>query len=415
MKKNVWILNHFATDMFFSKGGRHYWFAKYLKYMGYNPVIFSCNSKHGVLDTWFSKDDLYFEEKEELTDIPFVIVKSSLYRGNGKDRILNMIRFYINVQKAAKEYAKTHEKPDVIYASSVHPLTLVAGINLARYFKVKCICEVRDLWPLSLVEYGFLKENSLITKALYRGERWIYENSDEIIFTGGGFYDYVEERGWNNFISKSKIHYINNGIDLNEFKRNKETFTIEDKDLTNKDSFKVIYTGSIKKVNNLGLLLDIAKKVNNNKIIFLIWGDGEEKELLIKRVTDEKIKNVIFKGRVEKKYIPFITSSADLNFAHCNPSKLFRFGISFNKIFDYLAAGKPILCDFKSNYNPVVLLNAGKEVENPKPENVASVIEEFFRMDKDEYNEYCYKALTGAKKFDFNNLTKELCNIIEKL
>lgn len=413
MKKNVWILNHYATDMLFSKGGRHYWFAKYLKREGYEPVIFSCNTKHGVLEKFFETDKLWIEKKADEIDVPFVIIKSSLYKGNGKDRILNMIGFYRNVQKAAKEYAKTHEKPDVIYASSVHPLTLVAGIKLAKYFKIKCICEVRDLWPLSLVEYGFLREYSLIAKALYRGERWIYEKADEIIFTGGGFEDYIKERGWNKFISKSKIHYINNGIDLNEFERNKENFRIEDKDLNNKINFKVIYAGSIKKVNNLGLLLDIAKKIKNKKIVFLIWGDGEEKELLIERVKNEKIKNVILKGSVEKKYIPYITSSANLNFAHCNPSDLFRFGISFNKIFDYLAAGKPILCDFKSNYNPVILLNAGKEVEMPEPENVADIIEDFFRMEENEYNEYCHNALIGAKMFDFENLTKELCKIIE--
>ena len=137
MKKNVLILNHYATGMFFSKGGRHYWFAKYLKKEGYDPVIFCCNAKHGELENYFDTDQLWIEIIAEEIDVPFVAVKSSLYKGNGKARVMNMVRFYRNVQIAAKEYAKTHEKPDIIYASSVHPLTLVAGIKLAKFFGIK--------------------------------------------------------------------------------------------------------------------------------------------------------------------------------------------------------------------------------------------------------------------------------------
>ena len=75
------------------------------------------------------------------------------------------------------------------------------------------------------------------------------------------------------------------------------------------------------------------------------YGDGDEREALQQRVAEENISNVVFKGRVEKKYVRYITSCADLNIAHNTPSSLFRFGISFNKLFDYLAAGNaaPIL------------------------------------------------------------------------
>ena len=78
-------------------------------------------------------------------------IKARKYQGNGKQRVLNMVDFYRNVKKAAVEFAKKNAKPDIIYASSVHPLALVAGIQLAKKFGVKCICEVRDLWPESIV------------------------------------------------------------------------------------------------------------------------------------------------------------------------------------------------------------------------------------------------------------------------
>lgn len=114
---------------------------------GYAPVIFCANSKHGKPECFLETDALWEERIAEEIDTPFVFVRARTYTGNGKQRVLNMIDFYRNVKKAAKEYAAQHGKPDVIFASSVHPLTLVAGIQLAKQFGVKCVCEVRDLWP----------------------------------------------------------------------------------------------------------------------------------------------------------------------------------------------------------------------------------------------------------------------------
>ena len=81
--------------------------------------------------------------------VPFVFIRTKTYRDNGEQRVLNVADFYRNVKKAAKEYAEQHGKPDVIYASLAHPLTLIAGIRLTKQFGVKCICEIRDLWPES--------------------------------------------------------------------------------------------------------------------------------------------------------------------------------------------------------------------------------------------------------------------------
>ena len=297
MKTNIWILNHYASDMYFDHGGRHYNFAKFLRRAGYAPVIFGANSKHGKAERFFETDALWEEHVAEEIDTPFVFVRARTYTGNGKQRVLNMIDFYRNVKKAAKEYAAQHGRPDVIFASSVHPLTLVAGIQLAKQFGVKCVCEVRDLWPESIVVYSnrFTKDNPLI-KLLYRGEKWIYKRADALVFTMEGAYDYITEQGWEKDIPRSKVHYINNGVDLEQFDYNTEHFHVDDPDLDDPNTFKVVYTGSIRKVNNLGLLLDAAKCVTDPRVKFLIWGDGDEREVLERRVRDAGLTNVVFKG-----------------------------------------------------------------------------------------------------------------------
>ena len=415
MKKNIWIMNHYAGSMFFDRGGRHYNFAKYLRRAGYEPVIFCANSKHGQQELFFEDQDLWHEHIAEEIATPFVFVKARAYQGNGKQRVLNMIDFYRNVKKTAREYVKTHKRPDIIYASSVHPLTLVAGIQLAKHFGVKCICEVRDLWPESIVAYStrFTRSHPLM-RLLYHGEKWIYKKADLLIFTTEGAYDYIVEQGWEKDIPRSKVHYINNGVDLETFRYNREHFQIEDPDLRNPDLFQVVYTGSIRLVNNLGLLLDAAKQVTDPKVRFLIWGDGDERPMLEQRIRDEGIGNVGFKGKVEKKYIPYIVSQADLNFAHNTPSPLFRFGISFNKIFDYFAAGKPILTDFPCTYNLVIQSNSGVAVENATVHEIARAIERMATLEEGEYMKFCNNALNAAEIYDFKNLTQKLIAIISQ-
>lgn len=414
MKKTVWIMNHYAGNMFFDQGGRHYNFSKYLKQAGYEPVIFCCNASHNKPELYFPGIELWEEHIAEEIGVPFIFAQGRTYTGNGKQRVLNMIDFYRNVKKAAKEYAKLHGKPDVIYASSVHPLTLVAGIQIARHFGIKCICEVRDLWPESIVVYfSKLKKNNPLIRLLYKGEKWIYKKADALIFTMEGAYDYIVEQGWEKDIPRSKVHYINNGVDLEAFQYNREHFQIEDSDLQNPDIFKVVYTGSIRLVNNLGLLLDAAKQVTDPRVRFLIWGDGDERPMLEQRVRDEGISNVVFKGKVEKKYIPYIVSTADLNFGHYASTPILRYGASMNKLFDYLAAEKPVLIDFLCQYNPVLQCGAGISVEEPTAERIAQAVDSFTAIDEKQYQTFCDHARAGAREYDFRNLTRKLLTVIE--
>jgi len=340
MKQNVWILNHYATNTFKDKAGRHYWFAENLIKEGYKPTIFCASTIHNSNEIVDTKGEKYSIDSAD--NIPFVFVNTPEYKGNGKKRIVNMISFYRGLFKAAKEYAELNGKPDVILASSVHPLTLVAGIKIAKKLGVPCICEVRDLWPESIVAYGSLKRNSLMAKLLYKGEKWIYKKADKLIFTVKGGKDYIIEKGWDKenggSIDINKIYHINNGVDIEGFNLNKERYQLSDEDLDSSDVFKVVYTGSIRLVNKVEILIDVAKYLKNFKIKFLIWGDGDQVEKIKLRIRDEELNNIVLKGKVDKKYIPNILERADLNIILGEINELFRFGLSPNKLFEYLAA-----------------------------------------------------------------------------
>lgn len=415
MKKKIWILNHYANSMYFDMGGRHYSFAKYLKRAGYEPTIFCSNAEHGSGKKYFGDVDIAQEYMAEKIGVPFVFIKGRGYADNGMNRVLCMLDYYINVRRYAKIYAKNNGKPDIIIGSSVHPLACAAGIRLARKLKVPCIAEIRDLWPESIVAYNVVSSENLLIKALYRLEKWIYIKADAIIFSMGGGKDYIIEKKWDidnkGKIDLDKIHYINNGVDLESFDKNQREYQISDEDLENDEIIKAVYVGSIRYANNVGALLDIAKKVNSS-VRFLIWGDGDEVGYLKERTRREHINNVVFKGKVDKKYIPYIVTKADVNMMDMQETNtLFRFGISPNKLFDYFAAKKPFVMYQLHDYNPAIEYNVGMVADDYS--EIISYLNDFNDLKKKQKDDLKYERARQA--FSCERLTNELIKIIESV
>ena len=402
----IWLINHYAVPPRYYPLARQNYFAKYLMRAGHEVTIFAASTVHNS-DLNLIEDDTPYRE-DVVDGVHYVLIRCKGYHGNGVSRILNMLEFARKLPGVCNKYPR----PDAIVATSMPPMSCAAGIKLARKYGCRGIAEIADLWPESIVAYGIAGPRNPAVLYLRRLEKWIYKKADAVVFTMEGAYDYILEQGWEREIPRSKVHYINNGVDLEQFRYNREHFTVDDPDLTDPDTFKVIYTGSIRKVNNLGLLLDAAKELRDPCVRFLIWGDGDEREALQQRVAEENISNVVFKGRVEKKYVPYITSCADLNIAHNTPSSLFRFGISFNKLFDYLAAGKPVLSDFPCPYNPAVLLHASLCVDDPTAQNIAQAVTQVAAMEREQYNELCSNAEKAAVEYDFRNLTNKLLQVI---
>ena len=403
---NIWLINHYAVPPQYYPLARPATFAKYLQRLGHRVTIFAASTVHNS-DQNLITDHRKWRE-EYVDGLHYVYIRCRNYQGNGGSRILNMCEFAWKLPGVCARF----EKPDAVVATSMPPMSCAVGIHLARKYGCRAVAEIADLWPESLIAYGMAGPKNPAVLLLRRLEKWIYKEADAIVFTMEGAYDYILEQGWEKEVPRSKVHFINNGVDLDVFDYNKAHYRIEDADLENPDIFKVVYTGSIRKVNNLGTLLDAAKQITDPRVKFLIWGDGDELSLLQQRVKDEKIGNVVFKGRVEKKFIPYIVSCADLNIAHNTSSPIFRYGISFNKLFDYLAAGKPILCDFVSSYNPAVLLGAAVDLKEVSDKEIARAVEFFAGVDRETYTKYCSNALAASEIYNFDKLTKKLLSVI---
>ena len=376
---------------------------------GHEVTIFAASTVHNS-DLNLIEDDTPYRE-DVVDGVHYVLIRCKSYHGNGVSRILNMLEFARKLPSVCDKYPR----PDAIVATSMPPMSCAAGIKLARKYGCRGIAEIADLWPESIVAYGIAGPRNPAVLYLRRLEKWIYTKSDAVVFTMKGAYDYIKEQHWESAVPRSKVHYINNGVDLELFDYNREHFKAEDKDLEDPETFKVVYTGSIRRVNGLGLLLDTAKEVKNPRVRFLIWGDGDERAALEQRVRDEYIDNVIFKGRVEKKFVPSIVSRADVNIAHCISTPVDRYGISFNKMFEYFAAGKIVLSDFPTEYNPALQCHAGITVEEASAPNIAEAIEHLAALPEQERTLYEQNSRAAAHKYDFKNLTEELLDVIQSI
>lgn len=405
----IWILNHYAIPPSLGGLNRHYYFSKYLSEKGHEVKIFTSSKIHNSEVNMIKGNELY---SVQLVDgIPYTFIRNSDYKGNGISRIWNLIQFPLRMWRTCCQFPK----PDRIYTSSPDIFTAFAAVLYAKYKKIPCICEVRDLWPESIVAYKNMSPKNPVIWALYQLEKWIYKKADRLIFTMEGGADYIKEKGWEKQIDLSKVYHINNGVDLKEFRNNRELYPCNDPDLSDPDKFHLVYTGSIRRVNNLGILLDAAKELKahgEDKIQFLIWGDGDEREALELRANTEELP-VIFKGRVPKAEVPGIVSKADCNLMQGEGTPIMRFGCSANKLFDYFAAGKPILCTFKTAYSIIDRYQCGLELSRFSSKDILQGVLSIYHSSIQEKEKMGQAASCAAKFYDFKELTRQLEEIFE--
>ncbi len=420
MKKKIWIINHYAGETYFSKGGRHFWFAKYLKQLGYEPIIICSNSMHGNSKVYFQNVKSWNQCIENKYDIPYIFIKARPYTGNGKQRFFNMLDFFERLNKYASDFVKHLGKPDIILASSIHPLAVVSGIRIAKKLGIQCICEYRDLWPDELLSMGVIHDKSIMTIILRQIEYWTYKKADAIIFTMEGGTQYIRDQKWDRDnggkINISKCFYINNGIDLEEYEANLISEKFDDADLDNKALFKIVYTGTIRKANGIERILDIAEQLRNYRDIrFFLFGQCDDEGWLKEEIRLRKLDSVIYKGRVHKKLIPSILQRSDLNLLNYQNGKLFRYGCSNNKLFDYMASGSMILCTIKMNFSILYKYKCGMEILDETISECVKSILQIYGMSDKERQTYQMNALQAVKDYNMEKLAGDLANIIENI
>lgn len=408
-KKVVWIVNEYNfPDAYKSRQTN---LCRQLNLHGYDAYIISgsINNKGG--ENVLGKGEKYrFVETDEAKG--YFINTASYHRNY--ERVLVAIQFQNNIWKLRNELPK----PDVI-VSDFAGLFGNMFLKWKKKYGTKVIYDILDLWPEGFVDMGYLKKDSPITKILYKMEHKSYREADGIIFSFQGGRDYIVDKGWSKEnggdVDTSDIGYLNNGVDLAAVDKQKDESILDDPDL-NTDKFKVVYLGSISAFNGLDVLVETAKVLqerNIEEVMFLIYGYGNQEERLKKMARDYNLKNIKFKGALDKKYAMNLLTRGNLNIFTFKNTALLKYGVSPNKLFMYFASEKPVLSMIKPAYDLVENRKCGMSVEN-NPTSVADAVIRMSKLPKEEYRTYCSNARMVAEEYDYSKLINELIRIIER-
>ncbi|OPY68135.1 MAG: putative glycosyl transferase [Syntrophorhabdus sp. PtaU1.Bin050] len=369
---NIWIFNHHALTPNLPGGTRHFDFARELVKRHHSVTIFASSFHYSLLkETKEYGSGLYYVA-EFVDRVRFFWFRTIPYSKNNIFRVLNMLSYSYRAYSQALMLKA--EKPDLIIGSSVHLFAVYAAQKVAGKLKIPFVMEVRDLWPQTLIDMGVPKYHPFIV--LLAGlERFLYKKAEKIITLLPKAHEYIEQIR----VPRDKIVWIPNGVDAERSEKPKDL-------QANSGKFTVTYAGAIGKANNLDVLLQTALLLRDDypAIRFCIVGNGPEKSRLVALSEDLSLNNVEFRDTQPKEKIYEILGASNALFFNLKDSPVFRYGISSNKLFDYLASGKPTIFSCKAGNNPVQEAGAGVTVSPENPKETANAILQLYNMSEEE-------------------------------
>lgn len=302
------------------------------------------------------------------------------------------------------------KETDVIFATST-PLTVgFTGLIVSKILKKKYIFEVRDVWPDVPIQLGFIK-NKFLIRGLSKLEMSIYKHAAHIIALSPGMKENLIEKG----IPSKKISVIPN-LSNNQLM---EEITLNKKEILNqypflKDKFVCIHAGTMGFVNGLEHILEVANNYRDENIVFLLVGEGKEKENLKNLKRKYNLNNVYILDSLSKIEVLKLVKASDVGMMSVSDFPILQDN-SANKFFDYLAAGKPVVLNYLGWQNDVLRENnAGKGFHYQDGENYYSYLKQL-RENKELYAETSKSAKELAiKRYDSVKLSQQLYGILKE-
>jgi len=336
-------------------GTRHYELAKYLVQMGHKVTVIASN-----VDYLSGNKKTKKREIKEGIEIIYASTLSSVH----KSFLARGLAFLSFSFSSFFEALKVRGF-DVVIGTSPPLFQSITSLVIAKLKRKKFVYEVRDLWVDFARELGVVR-NKFILNLLKKLESLLYKKADLIIVNSPGFLHYIPTS-----ISKEKVILIPNGVNTEDFdgaiEKNKE---LESK-LGLADKFVIMYTGNLGVANDIDTILNTAKLLKDNgNIVFVLVGGGIRKEEIKKQIANENLTNVILLDPVPKKEIPKVISLADVCLATIKDTPLLQI-VYPNKVFDYMASGKPTILTISGVIKDVIEeSNGGVYVPPGSPEKL---------------------------------------------
>ena len=397
-----WLINQYASTPQTGLGGRHFYLANALAKQGHIVYLVGASYTHLLRNPPNLKKKFTTETISK--NFKFVWVKVPYYpEAHNKKRIFNWFLFtlrLLNLENIIKD------KPDTILFSSPSPFPFLSAQRLAKKFGSKLAFEVRDIWPLTLVNLGGYSSRHPFIKLMQWVEDKAYQNSDMIISNLPNAFEHIVKRGF----SKEKVFFIPNGFEFSEV-MTPAPLGHKVKNTLPKNKFIVGYVGTIGMANALDPLIAAADLLKNEKeIAFLLVGDGKQKQRLINKAG--KLDNITFIDSIPKNQVQSLLREIDIAFVGELQSDLYKYGVAFQKIPEYLIASKPVL-HLTSFSSPIEKAQAGIQIKDYRAEAICKAILKYKRLPLSDLKKIGENGRRFAiKNYDYAMLAKKLSKVL---
>lgn len=388
---------------------RIYQFSKEFTDKGHEVMIVAASYSHARK---MNPDVTNRLTNEDIDGITYKWIKTPKYKGNKLGRVLHMFLYNFYLWFYAKKIAREF-RPDIVIASGVTPLDFIGCRKIAKEVGARIFLEVGDLWPLSPVEMGGYSPRHPFIKVMQWAEDYSYKYTDKVISLLPCVKEYMMQHG----LDADKFNYIPNGIIASEWDAYKELpEDIQNVFLKLKEENKFIigYAGAHGQANSLGTIIDVISRLIDQNVVLVLIGTGQEKEKLISYTLKNGINNVFFLPVQRKELIPACLKLMDVLYIGLQKQPLFRFGISPNKMFDYMMASKPIVQAIDAGNNLVQEANCGLYAE---PANVEAITQAILKLkmmstqEREELGRNGHEYVLQHHSYD--KLTERYLNLIQ--
>jgi glycosyltransferase involved in cell wall biosynthesis len=365
----LYIHQYFATRRG-KTGTRSYEFGRYLAGRGHQVTMITSGLANDEFPVCRQQPCCEYE-----TDGIRVISIGAAYNDPNVGTALSGWRRMLRFQQFARlavEVGRYVGRPDVVFATHT-PLTVgLAGVELAHYFRVPFVFEVRDLWPEALVNVGALG-NPLVIWWLRRMAQRIYREARHIVALSPGMKEGIVRTG----VPAEKVTVIPNASDLDLFRPDLDGRAARER-LGLGNRFAAIYFGAMGMANGLEYVIDAANVLaqrGNDRIVLVLQGSGGIRGQLENRARRYGLTNVIFRPAVDKGELAQVVAGCDVCLTIYRAAK--EQAWSPNKMFDALAAGKPVLINVAGWLGDTITGNhCGRYVDPQRAETLADALEE---------------------------------------
>jgi glycosyltransferase involved in cell wall biosynthesis len=411
--RNIWILNHYAHGPEYPGGTRHYTLARDLTRMGYDVTLFAADFLHPIKQQIRLQDGQPWGVDAQ-DGVRFVWLHTPAHRENDRKRISNMLAYTwraVWYGPRLPRLAPDVPKPDVIIGSSVHLFAVVAAWWLARVLKAHFVMEVRDLWPQTLIDMGALREAHPLTRVLRGLERFLYRRAERIISVLPYAYRYIERTG----TPASKVVWIPNGVDLSLYPAPTPMPA-----RAPGQPFVLMYCGAHGVANHLEPLIEAQRILveRGRRDIQQVWvGNGPLKQAHMEQVKALNLDLFFtFRDPVPKGQLPQVLAQADATVLVMRDIALYEYGVSPNKMFDYMAAARPMLMAGSTANNPASESGGGIGIATSDPTAIADAIQRLADAAPEERAEMGRRAREYVERqHGFEVLSAKLAAMIESL